>query len=108
MRLVGIVTVDDAMDVLQEENTEDIAKMAAVTPTDKPYLKTSIWRLCLNRLPWLLILLVSSTLSGLVISANDNVFNHLVAPVVAEIHVNIGHADSFGVEKPLKQQVKLY
>ena len=77
-RLVGIVTVDDAMTVIEDENTEDIAKMAAVTPTDKPYLKTSIWRLCLNRLPWLLILLVSSTLSGLVISANDNVFNHQI------------------------------
>ncbi len=75
MRLVGIVTVDDAMDVLQEENTEDIAKMAAVTPTEKPYLKTSIWRICLNRLPWLIILLVSSTLSGLVITANAETFN---------------------------------
>ena len=75
MRLVGIVTVDDAMDVLQEENTEDIAKMAAVTPTDKPYLKTSIWRICINRLPWLLLLLVSSTFSGLIISANEATLN---------------------------------
>ena len=82
MRLVGIVTVDDAMTVLEEENTEDIAKMAAVTPTDKPYLKTGIWRICLNRLPWLLILLVSSTLSGLVISANDRVFNNAVYGIV--------------------------
>ncbi len=75
MRLVGIVTVDDAMDVLQEENTEDIAKMAAVTPTDKPYLKTSVWRICLNRLPWLLILLVSATFTGLIISANEETLN---------------------------------
>ncbi len=74
-RLVGIVTVDDAMDVLQSENTEDIAKMAAITPTDKPYLKTSVWRLCLSRLPWLLILLISSTLSGLIISANESTLN---------------------------------
>ncbi len=74
-RLVGIVTVDDAMDVLQSENTEDIAKMAAVTPTDKPYLKTSVWRICMSRLPWLLILLISSTLSGLIISANENTLN---------------------------------
>ncbi len=78
MRLVGIVTVDDAMTVLQDENTEDIAKMSAVTPTDKPYLKTSIWRICFNRLPWLLVLLISSTFSGLIISANDAVLN---APV---------------------------
>ncbi len=82
MRLVGIVTVDDAMTVLEEENTEDIAKMAAVVPTDKPYLKTSVWRTCLNRLPWLLVLLISSTLSGIVISANGKVFNHLTYGIV--------------------------
>lgn len=82
MRLVGIVTVDDAMDVLQEENTEDIAKMAAVVPTDKPYLKTSIWRICLNRLPWLLILLISSTFSGLIISANESTLNMPVYGIV--------------------------
>lgn len=82
MRLVGIVTVDDAMTVIEEENTEDIAKMAAVVPTDKPYLKTGVWRICLTRLPWLLILLISSTLSGLVISANDKVFNNAVYGIV--------------------------
>ena len=82
MRLVGIVTVDDAMDVLQEENTEDIAKMAAVTPTDKPYLKTSIWRICINRLPWLLLLLVSSTFSGLIISANESTLNMPIYGIV--------------------------
>ncbi len=81
-RLVGIVTVDDAMDVIQSENTEDIAKMAAVTPTDKPYLKTSVWRICLSRLPWLLILLVSSTLSGLIISANENTLNMPIYGIV--------------------------
>ncbi len=82
LRLVGIVTVDDAMTVIEEENTEDIAKMAAVMPTDKPYLKTSAWRICLNRLPWLLILLISSTLSGLVISSNDKVFNGAVYGII--------------------------
>ena len=81
-RLVGIVTVDDAMSVLQEENTEDIAKMAAVTPTDKPYLKTSVWRICINRLPWLLILLISSTFSGLIISANENTLNMPIYGIV--------------------------
>lgn len=81
-RLVGIVTVDDAMTVLESENTEDIAKMAAVTPTDKPYLKTGIWRICLNRLPWLLILLVSSTFSGLIISANEATLNVPVYGIV--------------------------
>ncbi len=81
-RLVGIVTVDDAMSVLQEENTEDIAKMAAVTPTDKPYLKTGIWRICINRLPWLLLLLISSTFSGLIISANEQTLNMPVYGIV--------------------------
>ena len=81
-RLVGIVTVDDAMSVLQEENTEDIAKMAAVTPTDRPYLKTSVWRICFNRLPWLLLLLLSSTFSGLIISANEATLNLPVYGIV--------------------------
>ena len=75
MRLVGIVTVDDAIDVLQEENTEDISKMSAVTPSDKPYLKTGIFRICLNRLPWLLLLMVSATFTGLIISANEQTLN---------------------------------
>ena len=82
MRLVGIVTVDDAMTVLQEENTEDISKMAAVVPTDKPYLKTNVWRICINRLPWLLILLVSSTFSGLIISANESTLNMPIYGIV--------------------------
>ena len=81
-RLVGIVTVDDAMDVLQSENTEDIAKMNAVTPTDKPYLKTSVWRICFNRLPWLLLLLLSSTFSGLIISANEQTLNMPIYGIV--------------------------
>lgn len=81
-RLVGIVTVDDAMDVLQEENTEDISKMAAVTPTDKPYLKTSAWRICLNRLPWLLLLLLSATFTGLIISANETTLNMPVYGII--------------------------
>ncbi len=81
-RLVGIVTVDDAMTVLQSENTEDIAKMAAVTPTDKPYLKTSVWRICINRLPWLILLLLSSTFSGLIISANEATLNMPIYGIV--------------------------
>lgn len=74
-RLVGIVTVDDAIDVIVEENTEDIAKMSAVLPSDKPYLKTSVWRICFNRLPWLLLLMISATFTGLIITANENTLN---------------------------------
>ena len=57
-RLVGIITVDDAIDVLQDENTEDIEKMAAITPTDKPYLKTGVFATFKNRIPWLMLLMV--------------------------------------------------
>ncbi len=71
MRLVGIVTVDDAMDVLQEENTEDIAKMAAMAPTDKPYLKTGVFSLWRNRVLWLLILMLGSTFTGLILNSYE-------------------------------------
>lgn len=67
-RLVGIVTVDDAMDVMEEEATEDIEKMAAITPTDKPYLKTSVMDTFKARIPWLLLLMVSATFTGLIIT----------------------------------------
>lgn len=70
-RLVGIVTIDDAMDILQEETTEDISKMAAMTPNDKPYLKTSVWRIWLNRVPWLLLLMISATFTGIIIEQNE-------------------------------------
>lgn len=66
-RLVGIITIDDAMDVLQDENTEDIEKMAAITPTDKPYLKMSVFETWKKRFPWLLLLMVSATFTGKII-----------------------------------------
>lgn len=68
-RLVGIITFDDAVDVLQEEATEDIEKMAAMTPSDKPYLKTTSARIWLNRIPWLLLLMVSATFTGGIITS---------------------------------------
>lgn len=67
-RLVGIVTVDDAMDVLQEETTEDIQKMAAITPTEKPYLKTGVFETWRHRIPWLLIMMLSATFTQIIIS----------------------------------------
>ena len=70
-RLVGIITVDDVMEIMQEEATEDISKMAAVAPNDKPYLKTSIWRLWINRVPWLCLLMLSSTITSLIITHNE-------------------------------------
>ena len=67
-RLVGIVTVDDAMDVLQEEVTEDIEKMAAMLPSDKPYLKTTAFETFKSRIPWLLLLMISATFTGQIIT----------------------------------------
>ena len=67
-RLVGIVTIDDAIDVLQDEVTEDIEKMAAMTPSDKPYLKTSNFSLFLHRIPWLGALMLAATFTELIIN----------------------------------------
>ncbi len=71
-RLVGIVTFDDAMDVLQQENTEDIEKMAAITPTGKPYLKTTVMDIWKKRVPWLLLLMVSATFTGKIIQIYES------------------------------------
>ena len=67
-RLVGIVTVDDAIDVMQEEVTEDIEKMAAITPSDKPYLRLSVFEIFKSRIPWLLLLMISATFTGSIIT----------------------------------------
>ena len=71
-RLVGIITVDDAMDVMEAEATEDMEKMAAITPTDKPYLKTGVVSTFKARIPWLLLLMVSATFTGLIIANFEN------------------------------------
>ena len=68
-RMVGIVTFDDAMDVLEDEATEDIEIMAGMMPSEKPYLKSSPWELFKHRIPWLLLLMVSATFTGLIISS---------------------------------------
>ena len=67
-RLVGIITVDDIVDVIEEENTEDFEKMAAMLPSDDEYLKTNVITLAKNRLPWLLILMISATFTGMIIT----------------------------------------
>ena len=71
-RLVGIVTVDDAMDVARREVEEDIALMAAVTPTETPYLRTPAHRLFLGRIPWLLLLMLTATFTGMIISGFES------------------------------------
>ena len=66
-RLVGIITVDDAMDVMEDEATEDIEKMAAILPTDKPYFQTGVFETWLHRIPWLLLLMISATFTGTIL-----------------------------------------
>lgn len=67
-RLVGIVTVDDAMDVIEEETTEDFERMAAMLPSDKPYLKTGTFSTWKARLPWLMVLMLSATFTGMILN----------------------------------------
>lgn len=80
-RLVGIITVDDIVDVIEEENTEDFEKMAALLPSDDTYLKTSSFKLALNRIPWLLLLMVSAMFTGLIISDYENLLNSSVVGI---------------------------
>ena len=67
-RLVGLVTVDDALEVLETEATEDIEKMAAILPSDKPYLKTTVWETWKQRVPWLLLLMLTATFTSTIIT----------------------------------------
>lgn len=71
-RLVGIVTVDDAIDVIEEEATEDIEKMAAIVPGDKPYMRSGVFEIWKTRIPWLLLLMLSATFTGQIISSFES------------------------------------
>ena len=71
-RMVGIVTFDDAMDVIEEETTEDFEKMAAILPSDKPYLKTGVFETWRSRIPWLMLLMLSATFTGIIITKFEN------------------------------------
>ena len=78
-RMVGIVTFDDAMDVMEEEATEDMELMGGMTPSEKTYLKSSSFELFKNRVPWLMILMVSATFTGLIITAFEGALAAQVA-----------------------------
>ena len=77
-RLVGIVTVDDVVDIMEEEATEDIEKMAAIVPSDKPYMKTGVWETYKKRIPWLLLLMISATFTGKIISSFEDALSACV------------------------------
>lgn len=76
-RLVGIVTIDDAMDVLREEDTEDMEIMAAITPSDKPYFRVGVFETWKNRIPWLMLLMISATFTSKVLTHFENALNSL-------------------------------
>ena len=77
-RLVGIITFDDAMDVMEEEATEDIEKMAAIIPSEKPYMSMTPFEIWKNRIPWLMLLMVSATFTGIIISHFESALSKLV------------------------------
>ena len=101
-RLVGIVTIDDAMDVMQEENTEDIEMMAAITPTDKPYMKTGVFETWKKRIPWLLLLMISATFTGAIITHYEEALGAYVVltafiPMLMDTGGNAGGQSSVSI-----------
>ena len=106
-RIVGIVTVDDAIDVIEEETTEDIAKMAAVLPTGVPYLKRGVFAIFKSRIPWLLLLMISATFTGLIINSFESRLNAIssvlfaVVPMMMDTGGNSGSQASVTVIRAL-------
>lgn len=105
-RLIGIITVDDAIDIMQEETTEDIEKMAAITPLDKTYLKTGILEIFKSRIPWLLFLMFTATFTGWIINAFESalaVQSALIAfiPMIMNTGGNSGSQSSVTVIRAL-------
>lgn len=78
-RLVGIITVDDIVDIMEEETTEDMEKMAAIVPSDKPYMRTGVLETYKKRIPWLLLLMVSATFTGAIISSFEEALSKYAA-----------------------------
>ncbi len=77
-RLVGMITIDDVVDIIEQENTEDFQKMAAMEPNDEPYLKTSVVQLAKHRIIWLLVLMISATITGRIIQGFEEVIQSVV------------------------------
>ena len=108
-RLVGIVTYDDAMDVLSEEVEEDIQVMAAITPNDEPYLKTGVFSIWKSRIPWLLLLMISATFTGIIITRFEDALAASVAltafiPMLMDTGGNSGSQASVTVIRGLSLQ----
>lgn len=105
-RMVGIITVDDIVDILEEETTEDMEKMAAILPSDKPYMRTTVMETFKKRIPWLLLLMVSATFTGAIISSFEealSVYAALIAfiPMLMDTGGNAGGQASVTVIRGL-------
>ena len=105
-RLVGIITFDDAMDVMQEEATEDIEIMGGMTPSDKTYLRSTPWDLFKHRIPWLLLLMISATFTGMIISSFEDALSVQVVltafiPMLMDTGGNSGSQSSVTVIRAL-------
>ena len=105
-RMVGIITFDDAMDVMEDEATEDIEIMAGMTPSDKTYLRSTPFDLFTHRIPWLLLLMVSATFTGLIITKFENALAQLVIltafiPMLMDTGGNSGSQSSVTVIRAL-------
>ena len=105
-RLVGIITVDDVVDILQEEATEDMEKMAAIVPSDKPYLKTTVFETWKKRIPWLLLLMISATFTGKIIASFEDALSVYVVlttfiPMLMDTGGNAGGQTSVTVIRGL-------
>ena len=101
-RMVGIITIDDVVDIMQEEATEDIEKMAAILPTDKPYFKVGIFETYRKRMPWLLLLMISATFTGAIISRYEQALSACVIltayiPMLMDTGGNAGSQSSVSV-----------
>ena len=101
-RMVGIITFDDAMDVIEEETTEDIEIMAGITPSDKTYLRSTPIDLFAHRIPWLLLLMVSATFTGMIITSFESALSQLVVltafiPMLMDTGGNSGSQSSVAV-----------
>ncbi len=108
-RLVGIITVDDVVDIMQEEATEDIEKMAAIVPSDKPYMKTGIFEIWKNRIPWLLLLMISATVTGGIIVYYEEALGTYVVltafiPMLMDTGGNAGGQSSVTIIRALSLQ----
>ena len=108
-RLVGIITVDDIVDILQEEATEDMEKMAAIVPSDKPYMKTGVFETWKKRIPWLLLLMISATVTGGIIVHYEEALGAYVVltafiPMLMDTGGNAGGQASVTVIRALSLQ----